>query len=237
MPANHWQAEDRAYRIGQTGTVNVTYMVGSDTIDEFVRAVLSTKAELVDAVIEGKAVSGAAYTGVLEELERALGALSPRLADVSAADLDDEQIGQLLRELASTQPTEADAGASGPAARALDPSLARKALLALARALKGPEVTKYRVASSSSPGAVLHAGRQRRTGRRVLLPGVRVPRSMPSRARPEAGARSRRGGAGGIRAGDLSDEWEVATTASASSVTTCRATCTSSSSSGPSPMS
>ena len=153
VPANHWQAEDRAYRIGQTGTVNVTYVVGSDTIDEFVRAVLETKAALVDAVIEGKAVSDAAYTGVLEELERALGALSPRLADVSAADLDDEQIGQLLRELASTQPTEADAGASGPAARALDPSLARKALLALARALKGPEVTKYRVASSSSPGA------------------------------------------------------------------------------------
>ena len=25
VPANHWQAEDRAYRIGQTGTVNVTY--------------------------------------------------------------------------------------------------------------------------------------------------------------------------------------------------------------------
>ena len=153
MPANHWQAEDRAYRIGQTGTVNVTYMVGSNTFDDFVCAVLSTKAALVEAVVEGKAVSDAAYTGVLEELERALAALSPGLADVSAADLDDEQIGQLLRELAGTQPAEADPIAGRPEARALDPSLARKALLALARALKGPEVAKYRVASASSPGA------------------------------------------------------------------------------------
>ena len=47
VPANHWQAEDRAYRIGQTRTVNVTYLVGEDTIDEFVQAVLETKAALV----------------------------------------------------------------------------------------------------------------------------------------------------------------------------------------------
>lgn len=153
VPANHWQAEDRAYRIGQTGTVNVTYMVGANTFDEFVCTVLSTKAALVEAVVEGKAVSDAAYTGVLEELERALGVLSPGFADVSAADLDDEQVGQLLRELASTQLTEADPCAGHPGARALDPSLARKALLALARALKGSEATKYRVASASSPGA------------------------------------------------------------------------------------
>ena len=37
VPANHWQAEDRAYRIGQTRTVNVTYMVAADTIDDFVQ--------------------------------------------------------------------------------------------------------------------------------------------------------------------------------------------------------
>ena len=47
VPANHWQAEDRAYRIGQTRTVNVTYLVGTGTVDDFVQAVLETKRALV----------------------------------------------------------------------------------------------------------------------------------------------------------------------------------------------
>ncbi|HEX4935145.1 MAG TPA: DEAD/DEAH box helicase, partial [Gemmatimonadaceae bacterium] len=53
VPANHWQAEDRAYRIGQTQTVNVTYLVAAGTIDDFVRSVLEVKADLVQAVVEG----------------------------------------------------------------------------------------------------------------------------------------------------------------------------------------
>jgi SWIM zinc finger len=40
-PANHWQAEDRAYRIGQTNTVNVTYLLARDTIDGFVAHALA----------------------------------------------------------------------------------------------------------------------------------------------------------------------------------------------------
>ena len=48
---------------------------------------------------------------------------------------------------------EADQSSGHRATGAIDPGLARKALLALARALQGPEATKYRVASSSSPGA------------------------------------------------------------------------------------
>ena len=205
VPANHWQAEDRAYRIGQTGTVNVTYMVGSNTFDDFVCAVLSTKAALVEAVVEGKAVSDAAYTGVLEELERALAALSPGLADVSAADLDDEQIGQLLRELASTEPTEADPGAGRPEARAARPFSRQKGPARAGACAEGPRSHEVPRGQRVEPWCVLHACRQRRAGRRVLLPGVRVSRNMPSRARPEAGARERRGGAAGIRAADLSD--------------------------------
>ena len=57
VPANHWQAEDRAYRIGQTRTVNVTYMVAADTIDDFVQSVLEKKAALVSAVVDGKALA------------------------------------------------------------------------------------------------------------------------------------------------------------------------------------
>ena len=58
VPANHWQAEDRAYRIGQTRTVNVTYLVGTGTVDDFVQAVLDTKGALVNAVVEGEALAG-----------------------------------------------------------------------------------------------------------------------------------------------------------------------------------
>ena len=56
VPANHWQAEDRTHRIGQTGTVNVTYMIARDTLEEFVRAILETKARIVDDVVEGKSL-------------------------------------------------------------------------------------------------------------------------------------------------------------------------------------
>ncbi len=57
VPTNHWQAEDRAYRIGQTRTVNVTYFVARDTIDDFVQAVLERKAALINAIVEGTALA------------------------------------------------------------------------------------------------------------------------------------------------------------------------------------
>jgi SWI/SNF-related matrix-associated actin-dependent regulator 1 of chromatin subfamily A len=41
VPANHWQAEDRAYRIGQHQTVNVTYFAAEGTIDEFIARTLA----------------------------------------------------------------------------------------------------------------------------------------------------------------------------------------------------
>ncbi len=59
VPTNHCQAEDRAYRIGQTRTVNVTYFVARDTIDDFVQAVLEAKAALVNAIVEGDALARA----------------------------------------------------------------------------------------------------------------------------------------------------------------------------------
>jgi hypothetical protein len=90
VPANHWQAEDRAYRIGQTGTVNVTYLVGSNTVDDFVQQLLATKELLVEAVVEGKSIDPNAMGDVLSELERMLGALSPGLADTTLADLSDD---------------------------------------------------------------------------------------------------------------------------------------------------
>ncbi len=85
VPANHWQAEDRAYRIGQTRTVNVTYMVAADTIDDFVQGVLEKKAALVSAVVDGKALAPDLSGDVLDELQRALRAVTSGLADSAAA--------------------------------------------------------------------------------------------------------------------------------------------------------
>jgi SWI/SNF-related matrix-associated actin-dependent regulator of chromatin subfamily A-like protein 1 len=151
VPANHWQAEDRAYRIGQTQTVNVTYFTAEGTIDEFISRALNTKAALIEAVVEGR---GEAPVGgdLLAELESLVRALSPQLASLSDAESSEDPVDRLLREA-----VQAVAAREGPAE-----SLARReslrglsgdAILALARVLSGPGATRYRALSSSKPGA------------------------------------------------------------------------------------
>jgi SWI/SNF-related matrix-associated actin-dependent regulator 1 of chromatin subfamily A len=154
VPANHWQAEDRAYRLGQTRTVNVSYMVAEGTIDDFVQAVLEGKAALVRAVVEAEAI-GDLGGDVLGELERALAALSPDLADVDRRTIDGETIERLIREAAARW-----RAARGPAetaeSRAVPPehiACLRKALETLAAVLAGPKPVRFRVVSSSHAGA------------------------------------------------------------------------------------
>ncbi len=110
VPANHWQAEDRAYRIGQTRTVNVTYLVGTGTVDDFVQVVLDTKGALVSAVVEGGAIAGDLPGSVLDELQRALRAISPGLADAPRRIEDDDLVERLLREASDNLRTAAQSG-------------------------------------------------------------------------------------------------------------------------------
>ena len=155
VPANHWQAEDRAYRIGQTRTVNVTYVVGVDTIDEFVQAVLETKTALVRSVVEGEALAGDGGGAVLEELERAIAAMSPGLADARLDVHDQDVINELVRA-ATEQWRNVHAVTGGGKARAADPATIRSlraALEMLARVLAGPRAKRFRIASSSKPGS------------------------------------------------------------------------------------
>jgi SWI/SNF-related matrix-associated actin-dependent regulator 1 of chromatin subfamily A len=152
VPANHWQAEDRAYRIGQTNTVHVTYMVGEDPLDTFVRTVLRTKEQLVAAVIDGGAVEGLGGS-VLDELERMLQAISPRLADLKLDELDEHEVANVLREAAAAAEREHEGrGARADVERPLESEAMKQALALLTQALAGPRVQKYRVASSSRPG-------------------------------------------------------------------------------------
>ncbi len=80
QPSNHWQAEDRAYRIGQTQAVNVTYMVGTGTVEEFVRTVLETKSDLIDQLVEGRSLPEDFNRDVMGELHRVMDQLDTRLS-------------------------------------------------------------------------------------------------------------------------------------------------------------
>ena len=149
VPANHWQAEDRAYRIGQTRTVNVTYMVAANTIDDFVQSVLERKGALVKAVVEGTALAPDLSGDVLDELQRAVRAIS---SELTTAMSDSDLVEQLLRQAR----LEIDAGGSPQAGTPVrtreETDALRRALEALARALSSPPAERYRFASASHPG-------------------------------------------------------------------------------------
>jgi SWI/SNF-related matrix-associated actin-dependent regulator 1 of chromatin subfamily A len=152
VPANHWQAEDRAYRIGQARTVNVTYMIAVNTLDDFVRTVLETKAALISAVVDGRAMAPELSGDVLDELQRAIRAVSSELSDTPHRSDSEDLIDRLLRrarlDLEADRPREV-----GVRVRTPDETAALTlALQALARALSGPSVERYRLASTSHAG-------------------------------------------------------------------------------------
>jgi SNF2 family DNA or RNA helicase len=49
VPANHLQAEDRAYRLGQREPVTVEYMLADGTLDVYIADLLETKLRLISA--------------------------------------------------------------------------------------------------------------------------------------------------------------------------------------------
>lgn len=54
VPANHQQAEDRNYRIGQDKTVNIYYPIFNDTIEERIYETLQKKKEIISTVMGEK---------------------------------------------------------------------------------------------------------------------------------------------------------------------------------------
>lgn len=146
VPANHWQAEDRAYRIGQKYSVTVHYVVARATIDEFVINVLEVKSALVRAVVDGQALSTTATRDVLSELEAMVARLSLKVEDASVPMTEEEWVSALLDEVRREAKDEAE-----PTAGATKPTISREAVLALARVLTRPKARVYRVPSSSRP--------------------------------------------------------------------------------------
>ena len=154
VPTNHWQAEDRAYRIGQTRTVNVAYFVARDTIDDFVQAVLETKAALVNAIVDGDALAPGSGGDVLDELQRVLHSFSEDVNDAAGHGEDDQVIAQLLRraseEFRVTHPRDPNRPVNVRGERETQ-ALAR-ALQALVRVLSGPSPRRFRISSASHKG-------------------------------------------------------------------------------------
>ena len=149
VPANHWQAEDRTHRIGQTGTVNVTYMVARYTLEEFIRTILETKARLIDDVVEGRALGEAMETDVLVELRR-MAAYLDDAARAREGALDQGAIEDLLAT-ASERYLEEHASSMTPRARRELQPVSERAIRALAEALAGPARVVYAVTSASDP--------------------------------------------------------------------------------------
>lgn len=52
--ANKEQAEDRAHRIGTTGTVNIITLVCKNSIDERIEEIINKKGEMADLLVDGK---------------------------------------------------------------------------------------------------------------------------------------------------------------------------------------
>ena len=150
VPANHWQAEDRAYRIGQTGTVNVTYMIATGTIDSFVKTVLETKAALMDSIVEGSILipggEAALQLDVLSELKRMMNALSVQTTKLEASELHDvlQKAGDVYLEENASHLREATRAQLRP--------YSEEAIRTLAQVLAGPERQIYHTESSSQKG-------------------------------------------------------------------------------------
>ena len=158
VPTNHWQAEDRAYRIGQTRTVNVTYFIARDTIDDFVQTVLETKAALVNAIVEGEALAPGAGGDVLDELQRVLHSISAGadgivpVGEIAAGHGDDDAlIAQLLRQASDEfRSRHRDDPHRRPAMQGeREVHALARALEALVKVLSGPSARRFRISSTS----------------------------------------------------------------------------------------
>lgn len=67
-PAQHDQASDRCHRIGQKNAVNVYYMNGKDTIDDWIYNLIEQKRKVIDGVIDGVGVKEKIVSSIVKHL-------------------------------------------------------------------------------------------------------------------------------------------------------------------------
>jgi SWI/SNF-related matrix-associated actin-dependent regulator 1 of chromatin subfamily A len=100
VPANHLQAEDRAYRMGQTEAVTVEYFVADRTLDGYIATLMERKLALISAV-ESDELPDAS---LLNDLYAELATLGPALWQENRALATEGDAAKRIEHLAASVP-------------------------------------------------------------------------------------------------------------------------------------
>jgi superfamily II DNA/RNA helicase len=95
VPGNHWQADGRSYRIGQTRTAFATYLYAENTLDEFVAALLEAKARNIGVLETEAAHSATLLHQVVEAALRGERPGEPGVASSPARASSERSVGLL----------------------------------------------------------------------------------------------------------------------------------------------
>ena len=100
VPANHAQAEDRCYRLGQEHRVTVEYFFADGTLDSYIATLLERKMALIAAVEAEDVPDQSILTEIQDDLRR----LAPALMEEARAARATGDAAVRLEALASTSP-------------------------------------------------------------------------------------------------------------------------------------
>ncbi len=89
-PAVHAQAEDRLHRIGQKNRVFSHYIIGSDTFDEYIADVLTSKGDVIRKILGDKAES-TNNKKALDLLEKKFGSSLRNIGDDTLKETEDRE--------------------------------------------------------------------------------------------------------------------------------------------------
>jgi SWI/SNF-related matrix-associated actin-dependent regulator 1 of chromatin subfamily A len=100
VPANHLQAEDRAYRLGQKAHVTVEYFIADRTLDGYIAKLMDRKLALISAVESDDLPD----SGLLNQLYADLANLAPALLQENRALATEGDAAARIEQLAASVP-------------------------------------------------------------------------------------------------------------------------------------
>jgi SWI/SNF-related matrix-associated actin-dependent regulator of chromatin subfamily A-like protein 1 len=107
VPANHAQAEDRCYRIGQDQPVTVEYFHAEGTLDGYIASLLEQKMAMI-AAVEAEQIPDQSF---LAEIQNGLRQLAPALMEEARAARATGDAASRLDALANSSPKKASEAA------------------------------------------------------------------------------------------------------------------------------